>query len=1009
MKLLINKYFKLIPFLIIIVLCLTPVIWFLGKGDVLINGVDTNFPLNPLLWFSRRLFIWNNISNAGSDFSSSTAGLFFHFVQLLPYSLNLNLQFVEIFSLVFWFSSVILSAYFFARTLFPKKPIQQLIFVTIYSFNTYIFNTWENVKVANLSLLAGTPLVLGLITQIYQNIFIYKKAIFITVIAALLLTGSGINPAYFICFLLIFLIYLAGFLVASDRKKEVLLKSSLVLLLIILINLFWIIPTISFLFKNITSTGSIGEIGFNNWVDSLSENTNIFNVMRLQGAWDWYAIDSVTGFPIYIPYALNYFYRIPFIIFSLVIPILAFLSVIFRKKEFSIYYLIFSLMFIIGLFLGIGTHPPTGYLYKIMLNNIPFFSFFRSPWYIFTPILIIAYAGLISILFDYLYDKFNSYLIHLFAMIFIIGNFVYCYPLVTGKIFRPQRNDSFYVSFPDYVFKSGEWLNSQKLKGRILNFPDDEIESFNWKYRGIESILQLISNSETIYLSLNATNSPVANLTKQAYVFLRKGQIESFLSISSKLNLEYIFEKNDQISLSPPLPNVVKEKFDIQKFNLWNFYKIPDNNFMPKIYTASNIYSSYPYSESVFGLPILKKTEILVNPEDNVFRNINSITSISGIIINAKNIQTNDLNNFINTPSNLTNRLVSKDLSKGYFEFSIPEQGFYQIALENYKLNEYGIDISKDIQVMVNDNPVLLKIDKISDSYIFFKSMEFKKDDYRLIFFLENKNLVKGGNFEDGEKFIKGGYGDGNVRFQIEEEKNNKYLNLLNLNKAEQSADFSVDKFDHMISYYIKFKYRQVYGNNGLIVVSQQTPKTLIKAQTERLPNYPEWQNFSFYFDPVKTVSGMKLSLVAPFTHDALGTKILYDDLEVYKVFSNKLTLLKEGNEFVSSPKIIFEKISPVKYIGEVQESSGSDLIVFSENYSPDWQIKLYDIAGNDLPIISKHFTANLFANAWYMDNTPSKYKFKIYYRNQDIYNISLAVSSSVLIGSLLIIIFRKR
>ena len=74
------KMFKFIKkywfWFVIAAFCLTPVIWFWGRHDVLINGLDTNFPLNPLVWFKRRFFVWYGVANAGGNFSSSMSGIF---------------------------------------------------------------------------------------------------------------------------------------------------------------------------------------------------------------------------------------------------------------------------------------------------------------------------------------------------------------------------------------------------------------------------------------------------------------------------------------------------------------------------------------------------------------------------------------------------------------------------------------------------------------------------------------------------------------------------------------------------------------------------------------------------------------------------------------------------------------------------------------------------------------------------------------------------------------------
>ena len=128
-----RKNFHIVFF---VFLCCIPIIWFIGRGNVLITGLDTNFPLNPLTWFLRRFFVWNGINNAGVDFSSSTAGLFFHFIQLVPYVLGFSLKYVEIFSLIFWFSAIVFSSYILAKIIVPKSKILQGILLTTYPFNT---------------------------------------------------------------------------------------------------------------------------------------------------------------------------------------------------------------------------------------------------------------------------------------------------------------------------------------------------------------------------------------------------------------------------------------------------------------------------------------------------------------------------------------------------------------------------------------------------------------------------------------------------------------------------------------------------------------------------------------------------------------------------------------------------------------------------------------------------------------------------------------------------------
>src|SRR6266404_5529780 len=190
-----KKYWYLV---LIFFLCLTPLIWFIHHPGALINGVDTNFPLNPLVWFQRRFFVWSNTVNAGSDFSSSTSGIFFHFVQVVPYLFKFGLQRVELISLIFWFSLMISVSFYLARNLFPKSVPAQIVFVVFYCFNTYLFNTWENVKVSNIALMVSLPLFIANILAFQKELIDFRTYLFRNLLGSVIAMGTGINPAYFI-------------------------------------------------------------------------------------------------------------------------------------------------------------------------------------------------------------------------------------------------------------------------------------------------------------------------------------------------------------------------------------------------------------------------------------------------------------------------------------------------------------------------------------------------------------------------------------------------------------------------------------------------------------------------------------------------------------------------------------------------------------------------------------------------------------------------------------------
>lgn len=1012
MKKLINLSKNRWHIVLLFLMGLTPVIWFLGREGILINGSDTNFPLNPEIWFLRRFYVWNPLGNAGVDSSSSIAGLLFHLVQFIPYKLGFSLQQVELISLIFWFETIIFSSYFLSKSFFKKSKITQLIFVNLYSFNVYLFNTWENIKVSNLALVAALPLGLGTLTLLLNNKISYRKSVIYIILSGIILSGSGINPAYFLCFfaVLVFYLFSKSLLSKSISMSVVYIKKFLFMTgLIFFVNLFWIFPTLDFIRNNIGPTGSLGKIGYTNWVDSLSQNTSIINIWRLQGAWDWYSFDSATNTPLYIPYAVNYFGKLPFLGFSFLLPTLALISLVLWKKQQKSLYVFLGVMMFIGIFLGSGTHEPTGTVFKFLIKNLPFFSLFRSPWYIFTPILIISIAGLVSSLFYFLlnskYRKFRM-IIYLFASVIFIGNLVYNYPLIQGKIFRPKSDDNFYIKFPDYVFDAGKWLSKDKNDSRIITYPDSEIERFSWGYNAIESILGLITNKETVYLPLTDSESNIAKIAKVFYSSLKKNETERINAVAGILNADSILEKMDQETLSPSIQNnsKIEKKINFGSWSIYNFSGL-NNNSISKIFVGKSFIEATPYKDSFVSAGLINsKNSLIVNPQDSVVTDIHDIPSDQVII--ANNYQLNELNLFNNSVSNLSSRLATKDISKAMYDFEIPQDASYNLALERYSLEAFGLNLDKQLQITIDGVPATLKTTMINDTFVYFEEINLKKGNHKIEFFINNLVLDKlSQNFEG---YTEDGEGD----FEVAVDTYGQHLSILNKSKRDISANFKLEGFDFMSDYFVQIKYHQIYGNTAGILIDQGNERTLVKAQTESMPNYPEWGNFNFYFDPIRTDSFVNIKLLAPKVEDALGTKILYKDLKVYRIFSNQLFLFKENNKDEGSiAKVNYSQKSPVEYFGTVEGSDKSHVLVFSENYSPQWELILKDQSNNKLNIVPKHFTGNIYANAWYIENPPKNYKFTIYYKRQNLFIFGSVISLVAMLASVLgvLIKFKKK
>lgn len=1008
---------KYLIYLPLVLFSLTPLLWLWGKKDILINGVDTNFPLDPLVWFQRRFYVWNSASNGGFDFSSSIAGLFFHLIQVIPFQLGFNLHQTQLISLIFWFSLIIFSSYFLARIIFREKSIIQLLFVVLYTFNIYLFNSWENIKVANLSLIAGIPLVISTLLLLSEKRINYAKAGLYSVLSGVVLSGTGINPAYFVSLMLIILLFFVSQVIFNFNFQNIVNKltnSIFVMILILLVNLFWILPTLEFILRTIPPGQSLTEIGFTNWLTGLSENTSLLNVFRLQGVWDWYALDAQTGAPLYIPYASNYFYSLPFVFFSFLITLLAILSFIFYEQPTKHLNIAFGLMFVIGVFLGAGSHFPTGALFLWLADHVPFFTLLRSPWYIFTPLLVLSYAGLVGLLFYNLSirmyrskPKIGEFILLLIITLIIVATLVYSYPLIRGDIFRPGQKDGFNIKFPAYVFEAQRFLNNKE--GRVASFPDENMEIFDWGYRGIDSILGLLVDREILFMPFQGDDHFLATLTKEFFLSIKKGELESAKAIAGKLNISLIFIKKDQIGWSEDLPTFISKFASHQDIGKWNFIDFPgEKEYIPKIFSPENLFLAYPYSKGSNILSSLRGKSILLNPEDSVVNSLPNVISASSKVILTENSQVQDLLKFEIEPG-LKNRLITRDLTQVFFNFEVPLDGTYQPLLERYKLEDFGIDVKESLVVEIDGKSSVLNVVDLSDSFIRFSPLLLTEGRHKIALKLTNPNLIKGGNFEGEIEFNRGNEGRDFAVYEIVNNEKGKVLSILNTSIADVSADWLIPLFDPLADYYIETKYNQIYGKDARVSVTQ-IGDLVNRNQVEHLPNYPEWRVFSFYFQPSRYKSNMDVQLIASAINDPLGTKVTYDDLKVQKIFSNKLLLVNQDNALlIKTPQLEFQKISSVQYKGRIIGANKPHLIVFSENYSPQWELTAQNMQGVKINLNPHHFSANLYANAWYLENTPNEYEFQIYYKPQKLFQMGFLISATTLILSILTVIFLRR
>ncbi len=975
---LINKYKKYWHIAVLALFCLIPLLWFFGKDpSILINGLDTNFPLNPLIWFTRRFFVWNGMVNAGVDFSSSTSGLFFHLIQFIPFSLGFSLRFVEIFSLVFWFSAVVISSFVLAKTIIPKNKIAQIVFVTVYSFNIYLFNTWENIKVSNLALISSLPLFVSVVYLWTNKMISGKRAAIFLCIASILASGTGINPAYFA---VIFVVLLIEAVFLKNIKN-----AAIAILLLFAVNLFWIFPLSNYLISN--QTKSLTDIGLTNWLYSLSENASIINIVRLQGAWDWYVVDKY-GMPQYLPYALNYLYKLPFIVFSFCVPMFSFVSFVFVNTKKWFWYVFFGVLAFLGIFLGVGSHPPTGSIFIYLYNHIPFLSFFRSPWYIFTPLLTLAYAGLTALFFEQVYSQVKSgnarYFIGFSGFVFLLLYGLYNYPLITGKIFRPDR-DGFYVKFPQYVWDTKTWLSENKnlLSQRIISYPDDDLETFDWGYKGTESILGLFSDREIITPSFNIPSKAFAFLLKDFYSHIKRGEYKSAISVLNFFGADTIFYKKDSPTLSPSITGEIGNLVKTTTLGNWSFMSASEET-NKKIYKADIVYNNLSYPDtSVFQAPLFSRGTAIVNGtiDTEVLKIPSSDNYLSLLKADALGGEKEEISN----------------LQK--YKFTLPKDGIFDIAIEKLYVGKNDIVAKIDFREIgrgsIGEEEAFIKIGPIS----------LTKGAHTLeISYPEARNLL---NVDDYSSYAQ----DSKLRKEELPSDIRKTLAAINFVNEDKIIKLPVEDFNPLLRYAIGFDYKYIYGSVPILDVIQSAPSAPVKTH----PIYPgasfDWEFRYEIYKPVETNSKLELLIRLSPNKPGDRSKTYFENMFIRRIYDNKVFVIERNRDFdkTRSEDVEFRKVSPVKYevkikgTGNVNEGT---ILVFLESYNHGWVLKSIDKKSDLKPL---HFTVNGYANGWYLPSNSGNSNYVIYYQPQKLYLVGMLASVITILSIVILNLFKWR
>ncbi|MBI5123446.1 hypothetical protein HZA75_06330 [Candidatus Roizmanbacteria bacterium] len=506
----INRLKKHWEILIILLLGLTPLLWYKNSNSLAL-GHDMGFPINPVNFFSDRLFLWTDRVGLGWDQTLASAAILIHGLEASLAGLGLSVFVVQKIVFIFWMVLPGLAMYYFVSRIHKEKEewFLRLSASFFYMFNHFLLQGWFIAERTKFSLYAALPLLLTLIMQMIKGeIRIIKGLCFISIIFFFLNGGGGI-PLFGGLLLTIGLAFMYfGFLEIRKNHKKGIKRLSLIALGVffsfIFANFYWILPTFIKMFRSYgESLSSIGGISsVLDWSFEVSRFASIQNVIRLQGIPDWY--DNTLH-----PYS-ELFLNNPILIFvSVIIPSVVFSSLLLIKRvpQYKNNIIYFNILAILGIIFTAGSHPPFGFLYDLFLSYIPGFAIFRSGFYKFAPALWFAYAYLFSFSVYFIIQKINllkdkkwKNLIFITILVCILG---YSFPFFTGSFFNWKKPLSTMTKLPNYVIDFGKWSNSTlTFNDRVLSFPEENrgwnASTYDWGYWSTAPVESLFTDKSII-------------------------------------------------------------------------------------------------------------------------------------------------------------------------------------------------------------------------------------------------------------------------------------------------------------------------------------------------------------------------------------------------------------------------------------------------------------------------------------------------------------------------------
>ncbi len=596
---------------LILFLSLLSITWF--RGNFIINAGDFGFPFSRIQFFRNTLYFWDDSISLGYLAPGQLAFLVpYTIYAALTEHIGLSLLFFEKSLFYLWFALSGLAMYYLCSAL-EFKRLAKLAASLFYMMNPYVLQIpWHLASGMLMPAYLMSPLILGLFVRSLNSPKGLRYIFILAVIWFAIGTYGYVNPALAVVHWFIVFSYLLYYCLINNKERGLVRRAvrltSILVILWLFLNLFWIIPYGSVVFEQRKAV-SDPSLGFISSLETFKLNSaKLVGALRLGGLWSLHG-EWIRGVP-YYRWA-KFYLTWPFILISFLIPFFSFLPLLKNSECRKSECMYLSILTVVGLFLVKGTQSPLGNVNIWLYRHIPLlgtaFKANIQKWGLMLTLAMAPLLGLgISCAVDFLSDRFGKTISSISTVcIFILLFVVLVFPFWTGDVIFAGEGivPSARIKVPEYYSQFKEWTSQNENNERIFSLPLSKSSNtiYRWEDTGYAGgdIIRFFSTKPIIYANTGMGYEIPLLLSKQ--IEKRSGQVSAG-RLFGLLNVKYIllhrdinwrlirnhpwWFKHNPGNLDAFLNSQDGIKLD-RNFGKLDLYKISDEFFLPHIYSSS--------------------------------------------------------------------------------------------------------------------------------------------------------------------------------------------------------------------------------------------------------------------------------------------------------------------------------------------------------------------------------------------------------------------------------------